>query len=239
MNEMTDGHTVKSYNDELNQLNQYVLDMAMLVRSQIADAVQTLEDEDAEQAQEVVNRDQEVDAIELKVDDLIIHLIAKRQPMAKDLREMLAVGKIVSDLERIGDQARRIARLTQHFYDGDNSPPNFGLLSDIPKLARLADGMLERAITAFEQLDTELALEVIRRASELDEEMKYALRKLSTYLMEDSRSVGHVVDITLALRAIERMGGHTRYIARHTIFLVKGKDVRHEPLEKVIAEVVN
>ena len=110
MNEMTDGHTVTSYNDELDQLNRYVMDMARLVRRQIADSIRTLEEEDVEGAKEVVVRDQEVDAIELKADDHIVHIIAKRQPVARDLREIMAAGKIISDLERIGDQARRIAR---------------------------------------------------------------------------------------------------------------------------------
>jgi phosphate transport system protein len=240
MNEMTDGHTVKSFNDELNQLNQYVMDMAVLVREQIAESIRTLEEEDVEAAKQVVERDQEVDSMELEADDRIVHILAKRQPVARDLREVMAVGKIISDLERIGDQARRIARLTLYFYDnGSSNPPNFRLISDIPKLAQLVDSMLEKAIAAFEQLDADLALDVIRRDAELADEMVAAQRRLSTYLMEDSRSIGHVVDITLGLRALERIGGHAKYIARHAIYLVKGKDVRHESLENVIAEVIN
>ena len=159
--------------------------------------------------------------------------------MARDLREVLAVQKIVSDLERIGDQARRLARLTLLFYEGDNSPPNYRLINDIPKLSNLVAGMLESALTAFDKLDPMLALEVIRADAELDEEMRSALRRLSTYLMEDSRSVGHVVDIAIGLRAVERIGGHTKYIANHTIFLITGKDVRHNSLEEVTAEVMD
>ncbi|HXK56232.1 MAG TPA: phosphate signaling complex protein PhoU, partial [Gammaproteobacteria bacterium] len=229
MNQMTDGHTVTSYNDELNQLNRYVMDMAALVRKQLAESIRTLEDEDVEAAKEVVRRDQEVDAIELEADDRIVHIIAKRQPVARDLREIMAVGKIVTDLERIGDQARRIARLTLYFYEKDNSPPNYRLLSDIPKLAQLVDGMLETAILAFDRLDAGLALDVMRKDAALADEMIGAQRRLSTYLMEDARSIGHVVDITLGLRALERIGGHSKYIARHTIYLINGKDVRHEP----------
>lgn len=238
MNEMTDGHTVKSFNDELNKLNQYVMNMAALVREQIAESVRTLDEEDVEAAKRVVERDREIDALELEADDHIVHVIAKRQPLARDLREVMAVGKIISDLERIGDQARRIARLTVYFYDSDASPPSFRLISDIPKLAQLVDGMLEKAIAAFDQLDADLALDVIRREADLADEMVAAQRRLSTYLMEDSRSIGHVVDITLGLRALERIGGHAKYIARHAIYLVKGKDVRHESLEDVIADVI-
>jgi phosphate transport system protein len=238
MSELTEGHIVKRYNDELEELNQMVIKMAGLVRGQIRDATTTLEEEDAAAAHLVVKRDRAIDALEVEIDDKILHLIAKRQPVAKDLRELLAVGKIVSDLERIGDQARRLARLTILFYEGDNSLPNHQLITDIPKLAKLVDSMVEKSMLAFETLDPGLALEVIRTEGELDEEMKSALRRLSTFLLEDARSVGYVVDITLTLRALERIGGHAKYIARHSIFLVKGRDVRHESLERVTAEVV-
>ncbi len=238
MSELTDGHIVKRYNDELEELNQMAIKMAGLVRRQIRDASRTLQDEDVDSAHIVVERDKAIDGLEVEIDDKILHLIAKRQPVAKDLREVLAVGKIVSDLERIGDQARRLARLTILFYDGDHSPPNYQLIADIPKLAKLVDSMVEKSILSFEKLSPELALEVVRMEGELDEEMKSALRRLSTFLLEDARSVGYVVDITLTLRALERIGGHAKYIARHSIFLVKGKDVRHESLEEVTAEVL-
>jgi phosphate transport system protein len=239
MNEMTEGHTVEKYNSELEHLHQLVLKMGGLVQDQICRAVRTLEDEDVEQARLVVDRDQKIDQLDVQADEEIIRLIAKRQPVARDLREVLAVQKIVSDLERIGDQARRLARLTLLFYEGDNSPPNYRLINDIPKLSNLVAGMLESALTAFDKLDPMLALEVIRADAELDEEMRSALRRLSTYLMEDSRSVGHVVDIAIGLRAVERIGGHTKYIANHTIFLITGKDVRHNSLEEVTAEVMD
>ncbi len=238
MNEMTDGHIVKSYNRELGELHQSVIRAGRLVEDQIVQAVKSLEDEDVETANTVVLRDKEIDDIELAVDDQIVHLIAKRQPMARDLREVLAVGKIMSDLERVGDQARRIARLTLHFYEGDNKPPAYALISDIPKLALLVIEMVRKAVDAFADLDSQLAVEVIRMDMQLDEDMKSALRRLSTYLMEDARSVGQVVEITLGLRAIERIGSHAAYVARHTIFLIKGKDVRHESLDEVTQEVM-
>ena len=117
MNEMTEGHTVEKYNSELEHLHQLVLKMGGLVQDQICRAVRTLEDEDVEQARLVVDRDQKIDQLDVQADEEIIRLIAKRQPVARDLREVLAVQKIVSDLERIGDQARRLARLTLLFYD--------------------------------------------------------------------------------------------------------------------------
>ncbi|HIP53824.1 MAG TPA: phosphate signaling complex protein PhoU [Chromatiales bacterium] len=239
MNDMTSGHTVERYNKELGALHQTIIKASQMVCQQIRDAVQSLEDEDVERAREVVLRDRDIDTLELKVDDMIVHLIAKRQPMARDLREVLAAGKIMSDIERIGDQTRRLARLTILLYESDNHPPNARMLSDIPRLAKHAEQMLEKASEAFANLAIAPALEVIRMDADLDEEIQSALRKLSTYLMEDARSIGHVVDITLAFRAIDRMGGHAAYIARHTIFLVKGKDVRHESLEEVVREVAD
>ena len=116
MNEMTDGHTVKSFNDEMNQLHQHVMQVGELVRDQLKRAVDSLEQEDAESAREVIERDQLVNDLDIEVDDEIVHIIAKRQPMAKDLREIMTVGKIVTDLERCGDEARKIAMLCVHFY---------------------------------------------------------------------------------------------------------------------------
>ncbi|MCG8427921.1 MAG: phosphate signaling complex protein PhoU [Chromatiales bacterium] len=237
MNTMTEGHTVQSYNSELEQLHQLVLDISELARRQIADAVQCLEDEDVEMAREVISRDQEVNELDVKADEEVIRIIAKRQPVARDLREVLTVNKVVSDLERVGDLARRVARLTLHFYGSNGNPPNSHLLSDIPKIAAYSDLMLEKAIIAFDELDLERALEVIKMEADLGEEFRSSLRRLSTYLMEDSRSVGHVTDVVLALRSLERIGGHAKNIAHLVVFLIKGKDVRHESIEAVSAEV--
>jgi phosphate transport system protein len=227
------GHTMRAFDEEMSTLNKLVLEAAAKARDQLAQALYSLEEEDAERARKVVLRDKEIDAMELEADDAVFHIIARRQPVAKDLRDLLAVSKIMVDVERIGDEARRLARLTLAFYDGDYSPPNYRLLSDIPKLAQFVDGMVDKAIGAFERDDARLALEVLHLDAELDEEMKDALRRLSTYLLEDARSVGHVVKITLGLRGVERIGSHAAYIARHVIFLVKGRDVRHEKLEDV------
>ena len=237
MNKMTEGHTVKSYNDEMEQLHQLVLTMGELVQQQLRSAVQSLEDEDTEAAQAVIERDQEVNALDIDADDELVHIIAKRQPLAKDLREILTVGKIVSDLERMGDQARWVARLTIHLYDGDKNPPPHQLLSDITKMSNYVLVMAGKSITAFDELDLNEALEVLHMDVELENEFKSALRRLSTYIMEDARNVGHAADATLGLRALERFGGHAKNIAGYVVFLVKGKDVRHENLETVAAEV--
>ena len=237
MNEMTDGHTVKSFNDEMNQLHQHVMQVGELVRDQLKRAVDSLEQEDAESAREVIERDQLVNDLDIEVDDEIVHIIAKRQPMAKDLREIMTVGKIVTDLERCGDEARKIAMLCVHFYDHNTMSPSDVIVRDIVKLSESVDDMLDKAIRAYDDLDLDLALEVIRMDIDLDTEFKCCLRRLSTFIMEDSRVVGHVVETVLGLRALERIGGHAKNIGGYVVFLVKGKDVRHEDLDTVAAEV--
>lgn len=234
---MTEGHIVSSYDSEMHHLHQLVIRLSEMAREQLRLAVRTLQDEDLEAARAVMERDREINDLDIQADEEIFRLIARRQPMARDLREILTASKIVSDLERIGDQARRIARLTVYFYAGDKNPPNSQLLSDLPRMAEYVDQTVELAIQAFDELDLELALETMRRDARIDDEFKASLRRLSTYLMEDSRSVGNVIDVVLGLRSMERISAYARNIARYVAFLVKGKDMRHEGLESLEREV--
>jgi phosphate transport system protein len=188
-------------------------------------------------AREVIRRDMEVNKLDLQADEEIIRVIARRQPMARDLREIMTAGKIVSDLERIGDQARRVARLTLQFYDNDRSPPNQHMLSDIYTMSRYVDEMIEKAIDSFDNRDLDRAGEVIEMGLDLVDQFRSAIRRLSTFIMEDSRSVGYAVDIVLALRALERVGGHSKNIARYMVYMIKGKDVRHETTERLLQEM--
>jgi len=235
MNEMTEGHTVSSFDTEMKTLHQNVIQIGDLVRDQLCRAVKSLEEEDVIEARAVIERDQEVNELDIEVDDEIIHLIAKRQPLAKDLREILTVNKIVTDLERVGDEARKIAMLCIHFYDHNTTSPSEVIVRDIIKLAVFVDEMLDKAIRAFNELNLDLALDAIRMDLDLDAEFKSCLRRLSTFIMEDSRVVGHVVETVLGLRALERIGGHAKNIGGYIVFLVEGKDVRHESLENIVA----
>ncbi len=237
MNMMTDGHTVKRYNCEMNNIHGLVLRIGDMVREQLINAALSLQTEDVNLAQAVIEKDNEVNELDVQASDEIVNLIAKRQPVARDLREILTVGKIVTDLERVGDEARKIAKLTIHFYDGQQSVPSPQIIRDIMKMVDFVNSMLKKAIQAFDGPDLELALEVIQMDVELDADFKSALRYLTTFIMEDSRSVGHVVETVLGLRAMERMGGHAKNIAGYVVFLVKGVDVRHENLESVTEEV--
>ncbi len=238
MNEIIDGHIVKRYNEEMSSLHDLVLKIAELVREQLRNAVHTMENEDCDTARQVIERDKEVNDLDVEADDEIVHLIAKRQPVAKDLREILTVGKIVTDLERVGDEARKIARLTIHFYDNDMPAPNNQIVKDITRMANFVDGMLDKAIQSYNELDLNLAVDVIQMDLEIEQEFTSAMRRLTTFVMEDCRTVGHMVETVLGLRALERIGGHAKNIAGYVVFLVKGKDVRHEDLEAVAAEIL-
>ena len=230
---------MQRYNEEMSRLHELVLQIADLVRSQLRNAVQTLQDKDIDSAPAIIERDKEVNDLDVLADDEVVNLIARRQPLANDLREILTVAKIVTDLERVGDEARKIARLTIQFYGTNASAPNKHIVKDIVKMAHFVDHMLDLAIRSYDELDLQLALEVLELDLEIESEFGSALRRLSTFLMEDSRSVGHIVETVLGLRALERIGGHAKNIAGYVVFLVKGKDVRHEDLQAVAAEIAS
>lgn len=239
MKKMISGHTVQAYNEELKAINNLVLELGELGLDQLRRALQTLRDEDTKAAGMVIDRDRKLNDIDIRADEAIILLIAKRQPVAKDLRDVLTVQKTIADLERVGDEARKIANLTVHLFDSGKTPPNKEILRDIYNMAEIADQMLSLSLEAFSELDLHKALDVIKKDAQLYDEFRDALRRLSTFVMEDSRSVGHSVDIVLALRALERIGGHAKNIGGYVIFLVTGKDVRHEDLNIIAAEIVD
>lgn len=227
------GHTLQEYDQELSELNGLILQAAGKARSQLRQALQALEEEDAALAQDVILRDKEIDALDREVEEKVFLLIARQQPVAKDLRDLLAADRMMVDIERIGDETRRLAKTTLFFYDGDDgNPPNYSLLSDISRLAAFVDRMLVAAIESFEREDAEIALDILRWDTQLDEEMKAALRRLSTYLLDDARRVGQIVEIALCLRGVERIGRHAAHIARQVIFLITGEDVRHKDLQE-------
>lgn len=239
MNTMTDGHTVQRYNFEMNHLHSLVLQIGSLVRDQLINAALSLEKEDLDLAKAIIEKDAEINDLDVKASDEIVHLIAKRQPVARDLREILTVGSIVTDLERVGDEARKIAKLTIGFYNDQQSAPNPHIVRDLMKMVDFVEAMLKRSVQAFDEQDLELALEVIQMDVELESDFKSALRNLSLFIQDNTDSVEHAVETVLGLRAMERMGGHAKNIAGYVVFLVKGIDVRHESLEVVAEEVTS
>ncbi len=238
MGQKTTGHTMHRFDQEMEELHRLVGVIDERVRQQIRDAITTLDREDVEAARAVIHRDEEINRLDVEADDELVRLIALRQPVAKDLRDIMTVNKIVTDLERVGDEARKIARLTIKLYDHQSSVPNRQMLRDVPRMAEVGEQMVGEAVRCFRELDLHGAVAVIKRDRDLREEFTSGLRHLSTFVMEDSRSVGYMVEIVLALRALERIGGHGKNIAGYVIYLATGKDVRHADLQTIAEQAL-
>lgn len=230
MVEATEGHTVRRYDAELTHVRGLVLEMGGLAMDQINQAVNALQNQNLELAENTIERDHVLDKLELQADEEVVRLIARRQPVANDLRMVVATSKAIADLERIGDEAVKIARLVEYIYGHDEHPPNKKLLRDIKGMANLAVTMLRGALLTFDTLDVPRALKVIKGEQELDEEFQASMRRLATYIMEDSRTLGHTINVLIVLKSLERVGDHAKSIAEYVIYQVKGKDVRHPHL---------
>jgi len=223
-----EGHTVRRYDGDLTNLNLMVLEMGGLVIEQCRDALSALRTGNAELAARVLEREDRVDALELELDDNIWWLVGKRAPVGRDLRVVVAVSKAVTDLERVGDEAARVARTTQFMLGQDpHRRPSGKLLHDVQTMGRLAIGFLQDAVALYDGFDADKAEQLLHRDVELDDEFQASLRRGSTFLMEDARNVGHVVSVVLMTKAFERIGDHARNLAEYLIYLIRGRDIRH------------
>ena len=231
-----DEHIVKRYDQELTNLRNLVLEMGGLVEAQIKGAMQALDDEDVTAARHIIARDQLVNGMEIKADEASINLVALRQPLASDLRLIMSIYKTVTDLERIGDEAERIARMVVHIYDSSVSPPNTRLYRDVETMAELALDMLRGALDALARLDVDRAMEIAENDHELDNLYQDGMRRMMTYMMEDPRIIGQAIDVMFMLRSLERIGDHSKNIAEYVIYLVKGKDIRHAKVTELSQE---
>jgi len=234
------GHTVRQFDTELEDLRGLVLKMGKLVTQQIRDALDGLLDDKVALAKMVQRREDWVDAMEVEADDRIVDLLVKRQPVGPDLRAILSLGKSVRDLERMGDEAERIARAALDTHERNPGfKPSSELLRDVETMGALAIELVQGSLTALTQLDIDEALEVTRRDDELDGNFRSALRRLATFIMEDSRTVGNVIASTFVLKSLERIGDHATNIAEHVIYLIRGKDVRHLGSSDEIEKALN
>ncbi len=234
-----DAHTVKQFDVQLANLRNLVLEMGGLVEEQIRSAIQALDDENLAAAREVVARDQVINGLQVKADEDCVSLLALRQPLGSDLRMIMSFSKAVNDLERIGDEVEKIARMTVKIYDGVGNPPSAKLLRDVKPMAQLAIAMLHNCLDALARLDVEKALAVAQGDDELDQEFQSALRRLMTYMMEDSRTIGQAINVIFLVKALERIGDHSKNIAEYLIYLVRGKDVRHVSMEDLVQSVMD
>jgi phosphate transport system protein len=227
MTQTLEGHTVHRYDGELNSLHLRVLEMGGLVLDQVRHALRALKEKDTAFAITVLEREHEVDELETNIDDDVITVIAKRGPVARDLRIIMSVSKAVADLERIADEAARIAHIARSIYESERSQPSGHLMRDVLSMGGLAVDMLKESLESFDSLNAIHARSLICRENELDIEFQSSLRRLATFLLEDARNVGHAIHIVLFIKAIERIGDHARNIAEYVIYMVHGEDVRH------------
>ncbi|MDA8384534.1 MAG: phosphate signaling complex protein PhoU [Betaproteobacteria bacterium] len=233
---MVQEHISKQFDADLEAVRSRVLQMGGLVEEQIIHAVEALTTNNSELAEQVMLKDHEVNAFEVAIDEDCTHLIARRQPTASDLRIVLMVVKTITDLERIGDEAAKIARMTKLIAEaGRISAPRF---TEIRNMADLVLDMLRKALDAFARLEAGSAAQIARQDLQVDEEFNLILRHLITYMMEDPRTISVFIDILFAAKAIERMGDHAKNMSEYVVYMVKGKDVRHTSVEEIEREAL-
>jgi phosphate transport system protein len=234
---MTDKHLSTQFDSELSGISSRVLEMGGLVESQVAQAVYALSNFSTETATQVLSQEDRVNQMEVEIDRDLSAIIARRQPTARDLRLLIAVSKTIANLERVGDEAARIARMTQRIVDTGASRPSRLPVSALAFEAELATAQLRKALDAFARLDVERALEVLKQDDQIDQEFDGLMRKLITYMMEDPRTISAAIDLVFVAKAIERVGDHAKNLAEVIIYIVKGTDVRHASLEAVESAV--
>ncbi len=233
MNSNIEGHShhiSKQFNAELEDVKNHMLEMGGVIERQVADAMKSLLDGDSGLAAHVLSVEDTIDAMEVNIDEECSLILARRHPAASDLRLVLAIIKTVRDLERVGDESAKIARMAIKLSEeGEFSQ---GLV-EFRHLADSVTKMASAALDAFARYDAEAALEVVRDDVAVDKVYSSVMRSLITYMMEDPRSISRVLNMLWALRALERIGDHAKNVAEHVIYLVKGMDVRHEKLAVV------
>jgi phosphate transport system protein len=218
-------HSSKQYDQELEAIRSKVLLMGGIVETQFTNAMTCFRVGDIEAADRVIAEDDAVNQLEVSLDDACSHLIVRRQPAANDLRTVMATIKVITDLERIGDEAAKIARMSKNLHTrGVVGVNHYDIVRSIA--AETAD-MLHDALDAFARLDGKQALALIAQDAVIDHEFRSIMRNLITFMMEDPRTISSALDILWAAKAIERIGDHAKNIAEYVIYVVEGKDIRH------------
>ncbi|MBP9713202.1 MAG: phosphate signaling complex protein PhoU [Sterolibacterium sp.] len=218
-------HLSSRFDAELDHLRTQVLHMGGMVETQVAAALEAYDAGSPVSVNEIVMGDRAINALEKIIDDDCAHLIARRQPTASDLRLVLGVSKMVTDLERIGDEAKKVAKAVRRIHSGGHHPTQSSV--NVRHLAEAALLLVREALDAFARLDTSLAHEVIKADGNVDIEFKAIIRQLITHMMEDPRAIGVSIEILSIARAIERIGDHAKNVAEQVVYIVDGRDIRH------------
>jgi phosphate transport system protein len=228
-------HISRQFDAELESIRASVLQMGGLVERQIKDAVSSLVNNDAPLMSQVIEEDHRVNGMEVNIDEACSHVIARRQPTASDLRLIMTVVKTITDLERIGDEAEKIARMAKLL--SQKKSPSFPRYNEIKHASDLTIEMLRNALDAFARLDVISAAKVVRQDELVDDKFRAIMRYLIAYMMEDPRTISTAIEILFVAKAIERIGDHAKNISEYVIYLVKGRDVRHITVDEVEREV--
>jgi len=233
---MQSEHTFKQYDAELEAVRAKVLEMGGLVEQQIVNALEALVKSDPKLAKEVMENDHRVNNLEIQIDEDCSHIIARRQPAAGDLRMVMMMVKTITDLERIGDEATKIARTAQKIYDEDRMyKPRF---NEIKAMVALVREMLRTALDGFARLDVSKTVEVAKQDELVDEQFRASMRQLITFMLEDPRTISMSLEVLFVAKAIERIGDHAKNIAEYVVYMVKGKDVRHVSMQEMERETL-
>jgi phosphate transport system protein len=222
---MVGDHSSKQYDQELEAIRSKVLLMGGMVETQFEEALNCFKVGDSVKADKVMADDHAVNQLEVQLDDACSHLIVRRQPAANDLRTIMATIKVITDLERIGDEATKIARTSKSLHA--RGTIGFAHYDMMRTLARATSDMLHDALDAFARLDGKQALQLIAADEVIDHEFRSVLRNLITFMMEDPRTISPALDTLWVAKAIERIGDHAKNIAEYVIYVVEGRDIRH------------
>lgn len=222
-------HISQQFNQDLTELRNRLLAMGGVVERQVRDGVDALLRGDTDLAEQVREQENHVDTMEVTIDEECTAVIARRQPAASDLRLVMSIVKMVADLERIGDEASKIAKMAINLSEEGKSPRGY---VEVRHIADHVVKMVNASLDAFARFDVDMALDIIKEDRAVDAEYGSAIRSLMTFMMEDPRSISQVHNVMWVLRALERVGDHASNIAEHVIFMVRGKDVRHMPVNE-------
>ena len=231
---MSQDHIVKQYDIDLENIRNRVLQMGGLVEQQIIKAMTVLVEGDRQLIEQTIDNDHQVNRLEVELDEACTQIIARRQPTAVDLRMVMMVIKTITDLERIGDEAKKIAKAAKAIHEaGASLMPKI----DLRHIAEDAVAMLRKALDAYARLDLNAAAQVVRQDQEVDAEFKSIMRQLITFMMEDPRTISRSIDLMFIAKSIERIGDHSKNISEYVVYMAKGRDVRHIGLEANEREV--
>jgi len=228
-------HTLTQFDDELEAMREQVMLMGGLVENQIRLVMEALLNNDVALMERVIDNDRLVNGMEVTIDEKCVQIIARRQPAANDLRLVMTMIKTITDIERIGDEAKKIARMGIHL--SRREPFHTPRYTEIRHAAKLVLEMLHQALDSFARLDVSGVTHVIRQDELVDNEFRIVLRYLVTLMMEDPRTISSALEMLFIAKSVERMGDHAQNIAEYTVYMVKGRNARHISIEEIENEL--